>query len=109
MIRFLVLTLPSRDSGLAHESPSRSPDAHRNPTMTVGQSGTPSGAAQSCTWVAIHPNIPSPTESRGLITLHRVKLVVFALIVPESNIVWAIRQQVIARDAQRRSELPSFG
>jgi hypothetical protein len=63
----------------------------------------------SCTWVAIHPNIPSPTESRGFITLHRVQIVVFALIAPEFIIVWAMRQWVVARDAQRRSDLFCFG
>ncbi|KAF8588771.1 hypothetical protein K439DRAFT_1629357 [Ramaria rubella] len=51
----------------------------------------------SCTWVAIHPNIPDPDEGRFRIALRRLEMFVVALIAPELVVAWAMRQWVAAR------------
>ena len=64
----------------------------------------------SCTWVAVHPNIPCPKkrETNGWIQRcirnpllsfaeHRLPLFVCALLLPEYMLVWAIRQFIRAR------------
>ena len=50
----------------------------------------------ACTWVAIHPNIPSPNDSPAVIAFHRLKIVAFALIAPEVVILLSIRQRIVA-------------
>lgn len=51
----------------------------------------------SCTWVAVHPNIPAP-ETKGIeIALRRLRLMVISLVAPEVVIVWAMRQWIAAR------------
>ena len=65
----------------------------------------------SCTWVAVHPNVPCPKkrEANGWIekciwnpllsfTEHRLPLFVCALLVPEYVLAWAIRQFLKARE-----------
>jgi hypothetical protein len=57
-----------------------------------------------CTWVAIHPNIAVPCR-RGLSSaLHRVKILIVALMVPEFIIMWAMRQYSAASEITRRYE-----
>ena len=64
----------------------------------------------SCTWVAVHPNVPCPKKREGkncfqrwirnpLISFveHRLPLFVCALLVPEYVLAWAIRQYLSAR------------
>ena len=46
----------------------------------------------SCTWVAIHPNIPGPRDGWFTIALRRLALMVLAIIAPEAIILWATRQ-----------------
>ncbi|KAK0201406.1 hypothetical protein DFS33DRAFT_1489334 [Desarmillaria ectypa] len=53
----------------------------------------------ACTWLAVHPNVPGPDlKSRGwvFIGLHRLKLMVIAIVVPEVIIIWAFRQWMVA-------------
>jgi hypothetical protein len=50
----------------------------------------------SCTWVAVHPNIPGPNGTRWSIFLRRVRLMVVALLAPEAIIIWAMRQRINA-------------
>ena len=50
----------------------------------------------SCTWVAIHPNIPGPDETSFRIGLRRAGIVVLAVLAPELVISWAMRQRLIA-------------
>ncbi|KIM75922.1 hypothetical protein PILCRDRAFT_41284, partial [Piloderma croceum F 1598] len=50
----------------------------------------------SCTWVAVHPNVPYLGETATTIALRRTKLVVAALIAPELVIMWAMREFIIA-------------
>ncbi|KAH9959102.1 hypothetical protein BC827DRAFT_1269107 [Russula dissimulans] len=49
-----------------------------------------------CTWVSVHPNIPSPEERWPRVTLRRVGLMLATLVVPEAIIAWALRQRVAA-------------
>lgn len=48
----------------------------------------------SCTWVALHPNIPNPEV---VVTLRRVKITGMALLTPELVVMWAMRQWFVAR------------
>ena len=63
----------------------------------------------SCTWVAIHPNIPYPGKKKDIgrferwvwhplrsSILHRLPLFICALLVPEYILSWAIRQRRVA-------------
>ena len=65
----------------------------------------------SCTWVAVHPNIPSPKKREAnswiercilnpLLSFaeHRLPLFICALLVPEYVLAWAIRQFLTARE-----------
>ena len=69
----------------------------------------------SCTWVAIHPNIPCPKvrEANSRIQRwvwnpllsfaeHRLPLFVCALLVPEYVLAWAIRQYMVAREIAKK-------
>ena len=64
----------------------------------------------SCTWVAVHPNVPCPRKREAnncierwvwnpLLSFseHRLPLFVCALLVPEYILAWAIRQFLRAR------------
>jgi len=71
----------------------------------------------SCTWVAIHPNIPRPILKRKRTRLqrwlrdpsvkfvsHRLPLFLCALLVPEYILAWAIRQRLEAGRIVRKHE-----
>ena len=77
----------------------------------------------SCTWVAIHPNIPCPKTREAnsriqrwvwnpLLSFaeHRLPLFVCALLVPEYVLAWAIRQFLEARKTanDNRSEFENL-
>ena len=77
----------------------------------------------SCTWVAVHPNIPCPKKREGKnrfqkwmrnpflsFVEHRLPPFVCALLVPEYVLAWAIRQYLRAREIARdnESELDTF-
>ena len=53
----------------------------------------------SCTWVAIHPNVPCPKKRNPLLSFaeHRLPLFICALLVPEYVLAWSIRQFLVAR------------
>ncbi|TFK31146.1 hypothetical protein BDQ12DRAFT_566334, partial [Crucibulum laeve] len=55
-----------------------------------------------CTWVAIHPNIPAATDPWRLIMLRKARLCIYAVIVPELIIYWAMRQWIVARTISQR-------
>ena len=71
----------------------------------------------SCTWVAVHPNMPCPKQREAkncfqrwirnpLLSFveHRLLLFVCALLVPEYILAWAIRQYLRAREIARDNE-----
>src|SRR6185437_9331441 len=51
----------------------------------------------SCTWVAIHPNIPSPRDKSVDIFLRKVKAFFIAVLLPEWMVMLATRQFLHAR------------
>jgi len=51
-----------------------------------------------CTWVSMHPNIPSPDERWPRVAWRRAGLVLLALIAPEAVIGWALRQRQAAAE-----------
>ena len=51
-----------------------------------------------CTWVSMHPNIPSPDERWPRLTFRRAGLMLLALFVPEAVIAWALRQRRAAAE-----------
>ncbi|KIK64274.1 hypothetical protein GYMLUDRAFT_221623 [Collybiopsis luxurians FD-317 M1] len=53
----------------------------------------------ACTWVAIHPNVPSIHALQHELFWRRVKILIVALIAPEFIIIWAANQLRSARDA----------
>ena len=55
----------------------------------------------ACSWVSIHPNIPAPSESSWRIFLRRIELMFWAVIGPETIIIWALRQWLGARNLER--------
>ena len=67
----------------------------------------------SCTWVAIHPNVPCPKNRNPIISFagHRLPLFICALLVPEFVLAWAIRQFLRARQIanQDKGEFKTFG
>ena len=67
----------------------------------------------SCTWVAIHPNVPCPKNRNPVISFagHRLPLFICALLVPEYVLAWAIRQFLRAWQIAHRGkdEFKTFG
>ena len=67
----------------------------------------------SCTWVAVHPNVPCPEKRNPIISFagHRLPLFICALLVPEYVLAWAIRQFLRAREIANRnkSNFKTFG
>src|SRR6267143_3193682 len=80
----------------------------------------------SCTWVAVHPNMPCPKKRKANNCLqkwiwnpilsfaeHRLPLFVCALLVPEYILAWAIRQYLrawaIANDNDNKGQRDSLG
>jgi hypothetical protein len=49
-----------------------------------------------CTWVSVHPNIPSPHELWPKLAIRRVGLMLATLIAPELMVAWAVRQRNLA-------------
>ena len=56
----------------------------------------------ACTWLAIHPNVPSPNDSRLIILSRKAMIMGLAILVPEYTTVWAFRQWVTARRITRK-------
>lgn len=47
--------------------------------------------------MAVHPNVPAPDDSKFAVTWRRIRVVLFALVMPELILLWAIRQWLVAR------------
>ena len=55
----------------------------------------------ACAWIAVHPNIPAPEDSRWKILRRRIMIMTYVLLAPEMVIIWAARQH---RDANVLAE-----
>jgi hypothetical protein len=60
-----------------------------------------------CTWVSIHPNIPSPDEGWPKVAWRRAGLTLLTLLVPEAVIAWALRQRLAAAELAKEHESES--
>ena len=71
----------------------------------------------SCTWVAIHPNVPYPGNKKDMgrferwvwdplrsFISHRLLLFICVLLVPEYILSWAIRQRLVAGKIAKDNE-----
>ena len=58
----------------------------------------------TCTWVALHPNIPTDNELRWKTTLIQVRLMVCGIIAPEPIVYTAMREWRTARKIARQWE-----
>ncbi|TDL16670.1 hypothetical protein BD410DRAFT_731070 [Rickenella mellea] len=56
----------------------------------------------TCTWLAIHPNVPDRDDPNWLKFLRKFKILIFALIAPEMMVLWAMRQRINARKIANR-------
>ncbi|KAF8662713.1 hypothetical protein AX16_001155 [Volvariella volvacea WC 439] len=54
------------------------------------------GVILLCTYASIHHNIPDQKHSWLLVTLLKLRTVLFALLAPELMIMWAMRQRIMA-------------
>jgi len=96
-----VQALPAPISGIDRREPPSCEDINR--CRTIGNIlWSCLATVFSCTWVAIHPNIPYPGETATAIALRRVKLVLVALIAPELVIMWAMRERTIALQLEKK-------
>lgn len=84
-----------------------SPDGH--PTRTLlGIIWSCLTTIFACTWLAVHPNVPPPTEERATgfwvkckyivrrFILNKLPILLMALVVPKYILAWAIRQRLVA-------------
>lgn len=51
----------------------------------------------ACTWSAVHPNIPAPTDCWWTCFKRQVVTMIYALLAPEAVTAWALRQRLAAR------------
>ncbi|KAJ7853252.1 hypothetical protein B0H13DRAFT_1643092, partial [Mycena leptocephala] len=51
----------------------------------------------ACTWVSVHPNVPSPNQSRLVLFWRRLRMMVITVIAPELMVGFAARQFIAAR------------
>jgi len=61
----------------------------------------------ACTWLSVHPNIPSLSDSYFTIMGRRIKIMIYALLVPEGVMYWAMRQWLGSRELASRYERQS--
>ncbi|KAF9473629.1 hypothetical protein BDN70DRAFT_784445, partial [Pholiota conissans] len=47
----------------------------------------------ACTWTAIHPNIPGPTDCWWTRFKRQVTITIYALLTPELITLWALKQR----------------
>jgi hypothetical protein len=60
-----------------------------------------------CTWVSMHPNIPSPDEKWPKVALRRAGLMLLALFFPEAVVAWALRQRQVAAELAKEHKSES--
>lgn len=56
----------------------------------------------ACTWTAVHPNVYGYRSTFWQRTRRRALLFVLALLVPEVNLVWSVKQWLGAREITKR-------
>ncbi|KAJ7049106.1 hypothetical protein C8F01DRAFT_791451 [Mycena amicta] len=59
----------------------------------------------ACTWVAVHPNLPSPRQSWFRLFRRRLGMMLMALIAPEIMVFFAARQFFFAREFSKKLDV----
>ncbi|KAJ6552224.1 hypothetical protein DFH09DRAFT_925333, partial [Mycena vulgaris] len=60
----------------------------------------------ACTWVSVHPNVPSPGQSWLALLWRRLRLMLVAIIAPELIVGFAARQFFVARRFSKEYGVP---
>ncbi|KAF4616506.1 hypothetical protein D9613_008771 [Agrocybe pediades] len=55
----------------------------------------------AASWIAVHPNMPGPNASKVKKVLPRIEIMLWAIIVPEVIITWAVRQWLGAKAMEK--------
>ena len=58
----------------------------------------------TCSWIAVHPNIPAPKDSQWAVFCRRVAIMGHVLIAPEMVIAWAARQHFGAKHFAKKHQ-----
>jgi len=58
----------------------------------------------TCTWIAVHPNIPAPGDSRWAVLRRRLAIMGYVLLAPEMVIIWAGRQHYAAHNFAKKHQ-----
>jgi len=61
----------------------------------------------ACTWISVHPNIPSLSDAYRTVMWRRIKIMIYAFLVPEGVMYWAMRQWLGSRELARRYQRQS--
>ena len=56
----------------------------------------------ACSWVAVHPNVPSAKDSNARILGRRLAMMGYMLLAPELVIYWAAKQHLSAKEIAAR-------
>ncbi|KAJ8078837.1 hypothetical protein PM082_013120 [Marasmius tenuissimus] len=66
----------------------------------------------ACTWVSMHPNVPSPKDSYWRFISRRAMMMALGILAPEYTTVWALRQwlgaRYVARQMAARNDAPQW-
>lgn len=108
LIIFLVLALTHTLHGVPISSPTETSGSFISPSVRDAQDQFGTRALNdiilscfatilACTWSAVDPNIPSPTDCWWTGFKRRVVIMVYALLAPEAITAWALRQRMAAK------------
>ncbi|KAF8193348.1 hypothetical protein BJ912DRAFT_1141829 [Pholiota molesta] len=112
IIILFVFALIRTLHGVPLSSPSEDPDGllvlHiRDTQVHFGQRGVNTiliscfATIFACTWSAVHPNIPAPTDCWWTRVKRQATTMVYALLAPEVITAWAMMQRLAARENAR--------
>ncbi|PBK87655.1 hypothetical protein ARMGADRAFT_1121681 [Armillaria gallica] len=107
-LRCLFLFLSMAQTRAAQDNDERLNDSNNRTTWDIIWSCL--ATIFACTWLAVHPNVPSRyirEKGRLFLGLHRVKHMLLAIICPEAVIMWAFRQRLVASALSKRPAEPS--
>ena len=58
----------------------------------------------TCSWIAVHPNIPAPGDSRWAVLRRQVVIMGYILLMPEYIIFWAARQHYAVHNFAKKHQ-----
>jgi hypothetical protein len=90
----LALLAPSDTPFAMSLAPRDAPESGTRTTLDIIQSCI--ATIFACTWIAIHPNLPDPEDTKLKKFMKRVGVMMVALAVPEFILLWALKQRLSA-------------